>query len=125
MIEDDLCQLVRDATDAPDVLVIPRYIPADQPDCICIQAVGGSSVSSTIRRAVHYVSVMGVARDQPAARRLMKWARDYLTMNIPAEAPGGRWLYTAVPTASGSRQLKSTRGPTYIESITLEVEASI
>ena len=125
MIEDDLCQLVRDATDAPSVLIIPRYIPADQPECICVQAVGGSSISSTIKRAVHYVSVMGVSRDQPTARRLMKWARDYLTMHIPAQAMGGRWLYTAVPTASGSTQLKSTRGPTYVESITLEVEASI
>lgn len=125
MIEDDLCQLVRSATDGPDVLVIPRYIPADQPDCICIQAVGGRAVSSGIRRAVHFISVMGVARDQPQARALMKWARDYLTENIPAEAAGGRWLYTAVPLASGSAQFKSTRGPTYVESITLEVEASV
>ena len=125
MIEDDLCQLVRGATDRPDVPIYPRYIPLDQPECIAIQVIGGRAVSSTVKRAIHEVSVMGVARDQPRARELMKWARDYLTTEIPAEAQGGRWFYRAVPLASGSDQFKSTRGPTYIETITLEVEASL
>lgn len=121
MIEDDLRGLLADAM---DVDVYARLIPLGMPECVMVQEIGGRTSSAGIRRNYHTVSVMAVSISQASAIQRMKFARNFLTENIPADISGTHY-YKARPLADGSLKMKSVNGPKYVEYCDIEVEASL
>lgn len=119
MIEDDLRGILADGIDVP---VYARLIPPELPECVVVQKIGGRSSTAGIRRTYHTISVMGVSTDREKAGQLMRQARNFLTVNIPADV-GGTHYYTAVPLADGSLLMKE--GRRYVTFVDMEVGASL
>lgn len=121
MIEDDLRTLLSPVT---DVSIYSRLIPADMPECVVVQEIGGRTGRAGIRRAYRLISVMGVSRDASLSQERMLRARDYLTTHIPVTI-GSTHYYKAVPMADGNLLMKSLNGPKYVHYCDIEVEASL
>lgn len=120
-VEDDLRVMLAEAM---DVDVYSRMFPVTLPESVMVQAVGGHSITASIRRTYHTVSVMACSGDRETAGILMRQARDILTTGLPARIRG-TFYYTAVPLADGSMFRKTEAGPKYIEFVDMEVACSI
>lgn len=120
-IEDDLREYLSAHTAVP---VYSRYLPPELPQCYGIQEIGGRTSNASIRRAVHFISVMAVSDRLETARQLLQYARDFFVENLPAEI-NGRHYYLAVAMAEGEILAKAARGPAYIYSVTLEVTVQL
>ena len=121
MIEDDLRGLLaEDMT----VDVYARFIPADLPECVTVQEIGGQIVGGGVHRTRHTITIMACSANMETAGQRRREARNLLTAGLPATI-GGTHYYTAVPLADGSLKRKAENGPRYIEFVDMAVEASI
>ena len=122
MIEDDLRDII--SAQLPGVPVYSRLIPLNLPECIVVQELGGTPSTAGIRRATHRVAVMAISASQRYAQDLLRSARDILITGIPADRSGTHY-YTAKALADGHMARKTPHGPKYIESVDMEVVASL
>ena len=124
MIEDDLRELI--GSELPDISVYSRLIPLALPDCIVIQEGAGTPTRSSIRRAIHRITVLGVSTREDTASNLAHAARDVLLTHIPRDSATTHY-YTATALTNGSPVLrrKAPNGPHYIASVDMEVVASL
>ena len=117
MIEDELREFLAPYTTVP---VYSRQLPPDLPECFCIQEIGGRTSNSSIRRAVHFISIMACSDRLERARELLNEARNIYTTELPAEI-GTKHYYYGVPLAEGTIKMRASRGPAYILHATMEV----
>lgn len=122
MIEDDLRDMIADQL--PGVPVYSRLIPLNLPECIVVQELGGEPSTAGIRRATHRVAVMAISASQRYAQDILRSARDILITGIPADRSGTHY-YIARALADGHMARRTPAGPKYIESVDMEVVASL
>ncbi len=123
MIEDDLRELI--GSRAPGTAVYSRIIPLVMPECIVIQSDGGTPTRASIRRAIHRITILGVSTDQPTASNLVRTARDALIEGCPWDSATTHYYKATALAGSPALRRKAYNGPRYIESVSMEVVASL
>lgn len=122
MIEDDIRELI--GSKLPDTEVYSRLIPIHLPTCIVVLSDGGTPQTSSIRRARHRITLLSIAATQYSAKQALVQARDALIEGTPFDTASAHY-YTATALADGSLTQKALNGPRYIESVDMEVVASL
>lgn len=123
MIEDDLRELI--GSRVPGIAVYSRIIPLAMPECIVVLSDGGTPTRASIRRADHRITLLGVSRDRSLASNLVRAARDALIEGCPWSSATTHYYTATAVAGSPSLRRKAYNGPRYIESVSMEVVASL